>query len=156
MNWQPDFLKHLERRSKLSHLAALTAVEDLQAKAEESQKNNAAESAAVRRSLWGEEVTGKQSDDEMRTTILGDVTHPAPVVISQPQQPQSLLPMVALALAASMPLTGAAGVIGYLLANRTQQAAPLAPAAPTQDYRDSTVKIGLGRIEDLVKDDANR
>jgi hypothetical protein len=146
--WQPGFLKHLERRSKLSHLAALTAIEDLQAKAEESQRNNAAESAAVRRSLWGEEVASKPTDDEMRTTILGDVTHPAPVVISQPQQSLAL-PLALAAAFIAPPVMGAiAAGVTYLA---MKQSAPV-----VQDFEDGSVKLGLGRIEDYFKEEANK
>jgi hypothetical protein len=154
MTWQPAFLKHLETRSKLSHLAALTAMEDLQAKAAESQRNSEAESAAVRRSLWGEDVA-KQPDEEMRTTILGDVTHPAPVVFAPQQQAQSsLMPLAMMALAAALPATGAVGVVGYLLANKATEQAVVQPAEQTAVQplgMDSTVKIGLGRIEDFEK-----
>jgi predicted phage tail protein len=150
MSWQPDFLKHLERRSKLSHLAALTAVEDLQAKAEESQKNNAAESAAVRRSLWGEEVGKQAADDEMRTTILGDVTHPAPVVISQPQQSSGLLQAALIAASMASPIMAGAGLAaGYYMANKPQEKQE-SPA-----FEDGSVKIGLGRIDDYLKDESN-
>ena len=149
MSWQPDFLKHLERRSKLSHLAALTAVEDLQAKAEESQRNNAAESAAVRRSLWGEELAKQAADDEMRTTILGDVTHPAPVVISQPQQSSGLLPLALAAAMVAPPIMGAVGVAAGYYFSQKPESKQESPA-----FEDGSVKIGLGRIEDYLKDES--
>ena len=124
-------------------------MEDLQARAEESQRNSEAESAAVRRSLWGEDVAKQSAEDEMRTTILGDVTHPAPVVISPPQQPNNMLPLAMLALAAAIPATGAAGVIGYLLASKPEATAPI-----SQDFEDGSVQIGLGRIEDYIKEES--
>lgn len=112
----------------------------------ESEKNQQAENQHVRKSVWGYEGKqgeSKSDDDAMGHTILGDVNHPAPVVISQ--APSNLLPIALLALAAAIPATGAIGVAGYLLANRNQPP----PAATQPGFDDSTVKIGLGRIEDL-------
>jgi len=108
------------------------------ATARETQKNQEAESAYVRKNLWGVGES-KQEEDDMGTTILGDITHPAPIVITQPQQPQnSLLPIALAAMAAiGIPATlGVGALAGYML---TKQ--------PAQTFQDETVSIGLGKIE---------
>lgn len=113
----------------------------MQATAEEQQRNQEAESRKVRKQLWDSEET-VPSDEEMRQTILGDVTHPAPVIM--PLQPQNQwLPVIAAA--------AIAGAAGYML-NKPTVAPEPPPAAVTQPtFDDSTVTIGLGKIEDYMK-----
>lgn len=117
-------------------------MQDLEAKANEQRRNSDAESACVRRTLWGETGDGvaKESDD-MATTVLGDITHPAPIIM--PQQNNSALPAIALLVSSIFPLAGAGAVAGYLLAGKSQP-------ANNQTFDDDTVKIGLGRIEDYI------
>lgn len=115
----------------------------MQATAEEQRKNQEAESNAVRRQLWGAEETVE--DDEMRTTVLGDITHPAPIIM--PQQQNQLAPMLAgFAIAA---LSGIA--VYYLLKKESPDPAPVDPVS----FNDETVSVGLGRIEDYLTKDAS-
>jgi len=148
--WKPSWINFLIKKGRIQTLGALTAVQDLRAKAAENQRNSEAESAHVRRSVWGEDVAKSTESDDMGHTILGDVNHPAPIVITQPAQPQSnLLPLALAALAAfGIPtaLIGGAAA-AYML---TKQ-----PATQTQPtYQDETVSIGLGRIDDYQGDAA--
>jgi hypothetical protein len=108
--------------------------------ARDNQRNIEAESAAVRRKLWGEESKAAESDD-MGNTILGDITNPAPIVINQPQS--NLLPIALAALAGlGIPTAMAGGAAAMYLLNK--------PAATQQTYQDETVSIGLGRIDDYM------
>ena len=133
---------------KLIQWARLGSVEDMQAQWEEQQNNREAESAAVREKAWGVGSGGTMaSDDEMRQTILGDVTHPTPVVIA----PQSNTLQTALLAAA---LTAAAGIGGYMLAGKNKPE-PVTPN-PDVSFDDSSVTIGLGKIEDYLKKDADQ
>jgi hypothetical protein len=143
-NWQEKFTSFLKGRGKIQQLAELTAVQQMQATAKDIQKNMEAESAEVRRSLWGGGKTNEAEADDMATTILGDVTHPTPIVIQPPQQ-NNLLPLALMAAAAvGIPATlGVGAIAGHLL---TKQPAATAPA-----FDDETLKIGLGRIDDYLK-----
>ena len=103
-----------------------------------------AESAEVRRSLWGGGKNNEEETDDMATTILGDVTHPTPIVINQP--PQQSNPFLPIAAAGLLGLLGAgtgAAATAYLL---SQKAQPVAP-----EFDDETLTIGLGRIENFTK-----
>lgn len=95
---------------------------------------------AVQKRAFGDDYM-PPGDEDMGDIHVGDVNHPAPVVV--PQQPSNLLPIALLALATAIPITGAIGTAGYVLANRER------PETTQPGFDDSTVKIGLGRIEDL-------
>ena len=142
-DWRILATKYGEQAGKIFQWARLGAVEDMHSQWDEQQKNREAESAAVRRSAWGSNGETMASDDEMRQTILGDVTHPTPVVIA-PQQQSTTLQTAVLAAA----LTAAAGMGGYMLAGK-DKAEPVTPS-PDVSFDDSSVTIGLGKIEDYL------
>lgn len=110
----------------------------------ESQKNQQAEGAYVRRTLWGaREDEGGEEAGEMRQTIVGDVTNPTPVVIQAPQQSNTLGTIAAIVAAMA---TG--GILGPTVLTALKPAAPQAqPMQEPQSYTDSTVNIGLGKLE---------
>lgn len=141
--WKPNWIDYLTKKGKIQQLGALTAIQDLRAKAAENHRNSEAESAHVRKTVWGEDVNKSTESDEMGHTILGDVTHPAPIVITQPAQPQSnLLPIALAALAGlGIPTAMAGGAAAMYLLNKPAATQP-------QPYQDETVSIGLGRIDD--------
>lgn len=108
----------------------------------EQRKNQAAEGAFVRRKVWGEKP-GQSIEDDMGTTILGDVTNPTPIVInSQPQQSGSALKTLAI-LAAGALIPGA-GIAGYF-ASQLLKPTTTETTAP----EDQTLDLGLLRFEDL-------
>lgn len=149
--WKPNWIDYLTKKGKIQQLGALTAVQDIRAKAAENHRNSEAESAHVRRSVWGEDVTKSTESDDMGHTILGDVTHPAPIVITQPSQPQSnLLPLALAALAGFGIPTALAGGAAAMYMLTKQPAAQQQP----QTYQDETVSIGLGRIDDYKGNEA--
>ena len=122
----------------------------MQATAEEQRKNQEAESSKVRKQLWDWEEP-VQNDEEMRTTILGDVTHPAPIIMQSPAPtPQSQLAP----LLAGFGIAAASGLGGYFLAGK-DAATQVQPPAPIQ-YNDETVSVGLGRIEDYLQGNASK
>jgi len=147
-DWKKRFETFLNGRGKIQQLAELTAVESMQATAEEQRKNQEAESSKVRKQLWDWDESVKD-DDEMRQTILGDTntTYPAPIIMQSPpqQEKQSLLPAVAMA--------AVAGLGGYLLANHDDSPTPTPPPVAPVNYTDETISVGLGRIEDYLKSD---
>ena len=78
----------------------------------------------------------------MGSTILGDITNPAPIVINQPQS--NLLPIALAALAGlGIPTAMAGGAAAMYLLNKPAATQP-------QTYQDETVSIGLGRIDDYM------
>lgn len=122
-------------------------MQDLEDASEERRKNREAESAFARRQWGSDPAAGSESDtdDDMRQTILGDVNHPAPIMVPQPKS--SIGPaLLAGLLAAGIPT---AGLLGYLLAR--QSAAPSAEIDEAA-FDDESVSIGLGRIEDYLRD----
>jgi hypothetical protein len=149
-DWRILATKYGEQAGKIFQWARLGAVEDMHAQWDEQQKNREAESAAVREKAWGA-GSGETmaSDDEMRQTILGDVTHPAPVVIT-PQQQSTTLQTAVLAAA----LTAAAGMGGYMLAGK-DTTEPVTPS-PDVSFDDSSVTIGLGKIEDYLDQEVKK
>jgi len=104
-----------------------------------SEANQEAENRSVRKHVWGVDSPDVLQDtDEMGDTILGNVTtHPTQVV----DKSSKLAPLVlAAVLGAGLP---AAGVAGYLLSKVNQ---------PGVAQPDESVNLGLGRIEDYLKD----
>lgn len=150
-DWKRNFTKFLENRGKTQQLAELTAVQSMRALAAENQRNSEAEAAYVRRKAWDEQrkPEDEQSSD-MGHTILGDITTPPTVVVTGQQQ-SSVWPMAALVLASLLPVAGigaagAGAVAAYLL---TRQ--PPNEQQPDPNFEDSSVSIGLGKLEDYTK-----
>lgn len=108
----------------------------------EQQRNREAESAAVRRAAWGESENQSVDDDDMGHTILGDIYGGAP---QQPQQPSQLASMLA-----GFAIAAASGLGGYYLASRGDAPEPAA------EYTDETVDVGLGRIEDYIRESSGQ
>jgi hypothetical protein len=139
-NWREASKQVLEtfyrNKAKINNLAGLTAVQSLQANSKQQLANQEAENRWARKNLWGSDL--KAEDDDMGTTILGDITHPAPVVI---QPPQSNIGTI-LGLVGTI---AAAGMGGYMYATsggdeqQQQQPANLS----YEGYN-----VGLGKAED--------
>ena len=132
-------------RWKLESLTGLLGIRALQNHQSETQKNMQAENQRIRKELWGYDEP--PSSDEMNQTILGDVNHPAPIVIAGQQSGSGVGKVLAgLAIGALIP---AAGVGGYLasqmLTPKTQ------PPAAQQPVETETVDLGLLRLEDLTE-----
>ena len=98
-----------------------------------------AENQRIRKELWGYDEP--PVSDEMNQTILGDVTHPTPIVINGQQSSGIGKVLAGLAIGALIP---AAGLGGYLL----NQSQPQKPAESTP-IETETVDLGLLRLEDL-------
>lgn len=149
-NWTNSFQEFLTRRGKIQSLAELTAVQNLQETAAENRRNNEAEGASVRRALWGEQAGSAEKtngDSDVGTTVLGDITHPAPIIMHTPNPPQQNPLITAAALALTL---GVGGAAGYMLTNKGPAVADPQPPAAQPGFNDSSVEIGLGRIEDYI------
>ena len=84
------------------------------------------------------------ADEDMGNTILGDVTYPAPVVVSQSNGSGLLKAAAIAAIGAAIP---GAGVAGYFLADMLQDK----PAAVVPGQQnDNDFSVGLGKIEDYL------
>jgi hypothetical protein len=131
-------------RWKLESLTGLLGIRALQDHQSETQKNLQAENQRIRKELWGYNEPA-MSDDMHTQTILGDVNHPAPIVIAGQQSGSGIGKVLAgLALGAMVP---AAGVAGYMLSQ--QQTPKPEPPAAQQPVETETVDLGLLRLEDL-------
>ena len=146
--WKRKLTDHLMRMGKIRQWAGVVAMQDLEKAATEQQKNREAESSWVRRNLWGsqENTSQSQSSDDMQTTVLGDVTNPAPVVIA-PQGKSGIGTLAAVLLGASIPAAAGGGALAAYMATR-------APTQPTQ-FEDASTSIGLGKIEDYLRDNSD-
>lgn len=152
-SWRSDTVDFLRNRNKIQTLAELTGVQHLRKMADELARNSEAEAAHVRKTVWGSEETTR-SEDDMGTTILGDITHPPAVVVQQPQS--NLWPIVAAGLAAMLPVAGlgAAGLGAAAMHLLSQPPAPTQPGVvPMPGFEDESVRIGLGRLEDYTLTD---
>lgn len=137
-------VNYLHRKGKLELWSGVIANQMIQDHRNEQRKNQAAEGAFVRQQVWGEKP-GQSVEDDMGTTILGDVTNPTPIVInSQPQQ-QSGGVLKTLAILAAGALIPGAGIAGYMLNQKPQQQAP--------EIEDRSLDIGLLRVEDLQQEE---
>ena len=147
-------VSYWEKMGKLNLWSGILGVHQLRDNHVAHMKNREAEDAHVRKTVWGSEETGDEEPDDMGNTILGDVTYPAPVIVpqqptTQPQQ-SNVAPMLAgMALGASLLGLPAAGILGYMLA---QPDSTPEPAVESVEFADESVSIGLGRIEDYLKD----
>ena len=111
----------------------------LQAESRRQQRMIRAEDKAGAKAM-GWEISPEAEPEDMGTTILGDVTHPAPVVISPEASGSRAFPMLAAALlGAAIPGAG----LGVLALDM------LTDKVPAASHEDNTLDIGLRKIEDL-------
>ena len=146
MDWTKDAQSYYKKMAGLTTLARQTAIESLEQSQQEQAKNQQAEGAFVRRTLWGaEDEKQPEESDQMRQTIVGDVTNPTPVVIA-PQQQSSNLGTIAAIVAAMA--TG--GILGsqYLGKQALELVQPQQQQQQPVTFEDSTVSVGLGKLED--------
>ena len=111
----------------------------------DSQKRQAASEEAENRwyaGQMGQEY--KEAEEEMGNFVLGDITQPPPVIVQPPPQQSNTLGTIAAIVAAMA--TG--GILGPTVLSALKPTAPTAqPMQQPQSYTDSTVNIGLGKLE---------
>ena len=122
----------------------------LDAHRKRTEKNLNAEEAAVRQKLWGEspgkkeETTGDDMGDQI---VLGDLTHPTPIIVNQPASNGLGKVLAGAALAAGMIGIPGAGIAGYLL-SQMQKDKPV----DVPPFTDESLDVGLGRFSDLISE----
>jgi hypothetical protein len=149
---QQKVVNYLNRKGKLELWSGVLANQMIQDHQTEQRKNQEAEGAFVRRQIWGESAQETSEDDMHTQTILGDVNHPAPIVIAGQQPSGSSLAKVlaGLAIGTLIPTAGIGGfAISKLLQAPTQQSAT--PEEKPKEFTDESLDIGLMRFEDLKK-----
>jgi len=130
-------------RWKLEALTGLLGVKALQAHQAESQKNMQAENQRIRKDLWGYQEP-KEGEDVNSQTILGDVTHPTPIIINGQQSSGLGKVLVGAALGAALLGIPAAGAGFYAASQLINK-----PTTETTTPEDQTLDLGLLRFEDL-------
>lgn len=148
---QSRTITYWDRMGKLNLLSGMQAIAGMKRQDREAQKNQAAESAYVRRTAWGSDESDDplEAGDEMGDqTILGDVTNPTPIVIAGSQGGSGALnTLAALALGGLLGGGGlAAGAAATYFLSR-----PTAVVVPVDQQATERVQVGLGRIEDYVE-----
>lgn len=135
-------------RWKLETVTGLLGLRALQNHQHETEKNVRAENRAVRRKLWQDSDTDEPEESDMGNTILGDVTHPTPVIVAGSNGGSSglLKAAVGMAIGAMLP---AAGVGGFLASQLLQQQPPAASQQQETPPSES-VGVGLGKIADYL------
>jgi hypothetical protein len=136
-------------RWKLETVTGLLGLRSLQNHQHETEKNTRAENRAVRRKLWQDDGTEDPEGTDMGNTILGDVTHPTPVIVAGANGGSSglLKAAVGMAIGALLPT---AGVGGFLASQLLQQQPPAAvqPQQPAQSTE--SMDVGLGKLSDYL------
>jgi len=140
-------VRYLDGKGKLEQWSGMMANQMLNNHRKEQQQNQAAESAFVRRQIWGETASAKTEDDMGDNIILGDNIHPTPIVFAptqQPSQQQSGSLLKTMAILAAGALIPGAGIGGYLASQMLSK-----PTTETTAPEDQTLDLGLLRFEDL-------
>lgn len=145
-SWKNDFRAHMANKGKIQQLAELEAVQDLRLKAAENRKNSEAEAAHVRKKVWGQE--SEPEGEDMGNTVLGDITHPAPVIVTGGSNSQLGTILTAAALAAAVPTMGLAGLAGFAASQYLSSPVAEVVEQQPQQFEDQSVDIGLGKLED--------
>ncbi len=134
------------RRWNLEALTGVLGYRMLDKHRQRLDKNIEAEDAAVRKKLWGSTESNPTAGDEMGDQIvLGNLTHPTPIIMPQQQSGSIGKVLAGAAIAAGLMGIPAAGVIGFGLSKILEQKP--ATASPSED---TSLDIGLGRFEDLL------
>jgi hypothetical protein len=132
-------------RWKLETLTGLLGYRALQHHQRETEKNTQAENKAVRKQLWNADEPDEPGE-EMGSTILGDVTHPTPIVVAGSGESGLMKTLVGLAIGAMIPTAGVAGFLASQL---------LTPkAVPTVQQREQdteTMELGLGQLSEFLQ-----
>ena len=149
---QQKVVSYLNRKGKLELWSGVLANQMIQDHQTEQRKNQEAEGAFVRRQIWGESAQDKSEDDMHTQTILGDVNHPAPIVIAGQQSSGSGLAKVLVGLAIGT-LIPTAGIGGFAISKLLERPTPRSetPVDRPKEFNDESLDIGLMRFEDLNK-----
>lgn len=132
----------MKQLGKIQTLAALNSAEDMVDHAEEQRKNREAESAWMRKHVW--DWQGDGESDDMRQTVLGDINNiTQPAASAATKSAAWLMPLLL-----GMSIPGAAG-LGALAMSQFMASKP---TENPSGYSDETIEIGLGRIEDYLRD----
>ena len=136
--WNHRIESILHKRGLLELWTGVIGADHLKKQVAMSTRNQEAENRSVRQKLWGN--NGDTEDDDMGHTILGDVSFVPPAAS------KGLGPLATMALGALIP---GGPIIGYLVNEALQQPVPPVAGDPFIDT-DSTLKLGLGRLEDYI------
>lgn len=140
-------------RWKLETLTGLLGYRALQHHQHETEKNIAAENSRVRKTLWDETpAQGTEGEDVSNQTILGDYTHPTPIVIAGQSQPSGNGLATTLAAVAIGTLIPGAGLAGYAVSKMLADK-PQAQTQRVQPNDSESIDLGLGRFSDLLQDE---
>lgn len=140
-------MEFLDRKGKMSQLAGLFAILNLKAEADNQLKTREAESAHIRRTLWGADEAMTTEDDMATTVVFGDMN-----------QRSGLSTLAKLGIGAALISSGVgAGLGGALLLDAFRRPAAVAPVTPQpgtsttieRDYEIGPVKIEPPSLFDL-------
>jgi hypothetical protein len=133
---------YLKKKGRLELWSGVVGIKSLERSNREIAMNREAESAFVRRKVWG---AGGDGADAMHDTYLGDVTHHVH------QQTTGSGGMLKALLGAGLLATGVGVPAGaWMIADAIKGQAPpvVAPSPPTVDT-DTLFRLRLGKPEDV-------
>jgi len=144
-NLEDLLLDRLSNREQLEELTGVLGWKSLNNYRKSSEANREAEDRAVRRQFDQSGSDSKDVDLEgdnvgTENIVLGGIHNPPAINNVYPPQSSILPAILGAAVAIGVPL---AGVGGYLMSQKPEVVQP---------GEDQSVKIGLGRIEDVVEE----
>lgn len=146
-------LKRATEREEIEQWTAVTGMQALRHHQRMSEANQEAENRAGRRAF--DQVGGSDSadldiegGDNMGTesVVLGGIHHPPSVNYPPPPPKDGLGPIATTFLSLAVP---AAGLAGYMYSQDKQEPVPAVQPVPGED---DTVRIVLGKIDDVVEE----
>lgn len=141
-NFQEGAKKQALQRGKMELLTSVMGFQALNQHRKMSQANQEAENRQIRKKVWGSDIeVPQEEEEEMGNIHLGDTNNPAPIIVPQAAAVAGLGPLPTIALMAAT----AFGTWFLSQQNDKEQVDP-------QPQTDETVVIGLGRIEDYLKE----
>lgn len=144
-----ETMKFLRTKGRLSNWMGLVGGKMIQRLSEDQVRNVEADSVHSRRMLYGDSGGKPEDDGVAGHTYLGDVTTPAPIVVTSSGSGNSLGPLLAAALGMLGPLGGVAGYFINQAMTQKPQPAFVNPPAQQTTINQEDLTVRLLRPEDL-------
>jgi hypothetical protein len=152
MTPETNLVDHYTKMGKLTQMARLLGIKNLTMHHRNQKTNLETQSRVYRREMLGDENTESDDEDMGDHTVLGNVTHPTPIVVAGQQSSGNdfLKGLAIAALGAAIP---GAGIAGYLVNQAINNPTPIVQPVTPAPVDQNDFSVGLGKIEDYLKQD---